>query len=99
MNSPFEMVVAIVLIVTVGRIVAAKMGVTHVVDWRRRKAMGFMQPDPQQQVEVERLRSEVERLSQRVQTLERLAVDPSARLAREIDQLRDAQTGKDMRHG
>ena len=41
--------------------------------------------------EMTRLVTKLEQMDQRLQTLERLAVDPSARLARQIDSLRDAR--------
>jgi cell division protein FtsB len=44
---------------------------------------------PQQRVENARLEEEVKALKQRIQTLERIAVDKEHSLAREIEELRD----------
>jgi hypothetical protein len=42
--------------------------------------------------DMSRLVAKLEQMDQRLQTLERLAVDPSARLASQIDSLRDARS-------
>jgi hypothetical protein len=73
--DPFSMVVAIVLISVTGGL--AK---------RYIDAKGRI--DPAQTAEIERLKGQVGRLEDRIQVLERLATDKSARLASEIDQLR-----------
>lgn len=41
--------------------------------------------------EVAQLRAQIARMEQRLGVLEKLATDPTARLAREIDQLRDGR--------
>jgi hypothetical protein len=75
--SVYTMVVLIVLIVTAGRIYAA-----------RQKA-GLRQPlSGQDSVDKRRLEAEVTRLNERIAVLERLATDPSKRLADEIDSLK-----------
>jgi uncharacterized protein YpuA (DUF1002 family) len=70
--GPFEMVVAIVLIVTVAAIVKSK-----------HKHQGAANDES-----VLALREQISRLEQRVQTLEKLATDPAKRLADEIESLR-----------
>jgi cation transport ATPase len=81
--NPFEMVVMIVLIVTIGRVFGARIG------RRRDKAQGFMgmmQDDP----ENVRQREEIKALKERIAVLERLATDNNSAIAldREIEKLR-----------
>jgi hypothetical protein len=85
--NPFEMVVLIVAIVTVGRIIAAKNGWDFGRRGRRYRDRdgGY---DPQMAAENDRLRSEMTQLKERIATLERLAVDKRSRLADEIDALK-----------
>jgi len=78
--GPFEMVIAIVLIVTIGSIWKAKHGIRrdrhgneHFVDNR----------------ENERLREEVKALKERLAVIERITVDKENSLEREIERLRD----------
>lgn len=70
---PFLMVVMIVAIVTIGKIIRNR-------DTARAAARG----DGLNVEEAARLRAEVTRLADRVKVLERLAIDPSKRLADEI---------------
>ena len=79
--GPFEMVVAIVAIVTIGSIIRARHG-AH----KRRDRTGneVTYTDP----EAGRLREEVKALKDRVAVLERLATDDSSALDREIEKLR-----------
>ena len=83
--NPFEMVVLIVLIVTIGRVVAARYGGTGSRSSRRMAAMQAAETDT---AEAARLRAEVARLNDRIQVLERLATDPAKRLSDEIDALK-----------
>jgi hypothetical protein len=82
-NNPFEMVVAIVLIVTVGRIISGRAG------GRRNRMQNFVdapQPDP----DADRMRDEIKTLKERIAVLERIATDgnSAAQLDREIEKLR-----------
>ena len=95
MNGP-EFIIAIVDIVTLGGIIRAKYGVLSARTLRDRSRRGFggFDHDEQQQLPRDsadsiRLREEVKMLKERVQTLERIAVDKENSLAREIDSLRD----------
>ncbi len=84
--GPFEMVVAIVIVATIGSIVKAKMGV------RKDKWGNETQVGPSaNSAENARLRDEVKMLKERVQVLERVVTDNegSLRLDREIERLRD----------
>ena len=82
-NNPFEMVVAIVLIVTVGRIISGRTG------GRRNRTQNLVdmpQPDP----DADRMRDEIKTLKERIAVLERIATDgnSAAQLDREIEKLR-----------
>ena len=86
--NPFEMVVAIIALVTIGSIIRARHGgrLGRGLDagfGRRRDA------EPAEDPEKQRLREEVQALKERVAVLERIATDSSSNLAREIEQLRD----------
>lgn len=85
--NPFEMVVAIIVIVTIGSVLKARYGIrkdqwgneTHIDEGRAT-------------AENARLKDEVRGLKDRVQVLERVITDnndSSARLDREIESLRD----------
>jgi hypothetical protein len=86
--NPFEMVVLIILIVTIGRVLSARYGVNA---WSRRgrRDRDFIAP-PQDAVSIEdgaRMKAEIDRLNSRLAVLERLATDPSKRLSDQIDAL------------
>ena len=78
--NPFEMVFGIILIVTVGSIIRAKVG------GGRHRGDGY--GDPQGHAEADRLRDEVKQLKERVAVLERLATDSSTALDREFEKLK-----------
>ena len=81
MRDPFIMVVLIVLIVTIGNIVRAKMGVR-----RNRRGEEVFAPDD---AETRALRDEVKQLKERIQVLERITVEKENSLERQIEALRD----------
>ena len=85
------MVVAIVLISTVGKVLRARYGDTGGGRRDRRHAAlrASIQPVGDDGAEAARLRGEVTRLNERIQVLERLVTDPGQRLADEIDALKD----------
>ena len=79
--GPFEMVVGIVLIVTIGSIVRAKHGI-------RRDHKGgdyFVATDNS---ETKALQAEIRALKDRIQVLERIATDKGTALSAEIENLR-----------
>lgn len=83
--GPFEMVVGIVLIVTIGSIIRAKHGI-------RRDNKGnefFTAPD---NGETKALQAEIRALKDRIQVLERIATDSNraVTLDQEIEKLRDS---------
>ncbi len=89
--NPFEMVVAIIVVVTIGNVLKSRNGGSR----RRRRGLegleGLAEQDPAQRIESERLRDEVRALKERVQVLERVITDneKSLRLDHEIEMLRD----------
>lgn len=80
--GPFEMVVAIIFIITVGNIIRT----------RAKYRESGMAP-----AEVTQMQKEIARLRDRVQVLERVITDNegSLRLDREIEQLRDRNRDRD----
>ena len=83
-----EMVVAIVVIVTIGRVLQARYGVVHT----KNGEYVHFRDDPATQAENQRLREELRGMKERLAVLERLATDDNdsgARLDREIEALRD----------
>lgn len=85
--NPFEMVIGIVLIVSIGSIVRAKLGVRQ-----RYHADGGYEVDTSgNAAEARRLNEEVRALKERIQVLERVITDnhSSSSLDREIEKLRD----------
>jgi hypothetical protein len=86
--NPFEMVVAIIIVITVGRVAMARFGVVHS---KPGENVSF-RDDTATQAENARLRDELRGMKERLAVLERLATDndtSSARLDREIERLRD----------
>ena len=81
MRDTFMMVVLIVLIVTVGNIIRAKMGI-------RRHSRHNELPVTDERENV-RLRDEVKQLKDRIAVLERITVDKENSLERQIEELRD----------
>lgn len=84
--NPFEMVIGIVLIVTIGSIIRAKLGVR-----RDRWGNEHSAHDGAATAEARRLQEEVRTLKDRVQVLERVITDShsSSSLDREIEKLRE----------
>jgi uncharacterized protein YlxW (UPF0749 family) len=83
MNS-LEMVVIIVAIVSVANVLKVRRGSRH-----DRAQLLDVTPNIDESNESRRLRDEVQQLKNRIQVLERIAVEKENSLAREIDQLRD----------
>lgn len=83
-----EMVVAIVVIVTIGRVLQARYGVVHTKSGEH----VHFRDDGMAQAENRRLNEELRAMKERLAVLERLATennDSGARLDREIEKLRD----------
>lgn len=85
--NPFEMVVAIIVIVTIGSVLKARFGIHKDKDGNE-----VYRGDGAAAAENARLRDELRTLKERVQVLERVITDgnaSSAQLEREIEALRD----------
>ena len=84
--NPFEMVIAIVAIVTIGSIIRAKVGVG-----RDNQGNEFSLRDNATAAENQRLREDIRGLKERIAVLERVITDTnsSSNLDREIEKLRD----------
>lgn len=92
--NQYEFILAIIMIVTIGGIIRAKMGLPSRRARRDQERLGLGdfdrgQSTPRDDADSIRLREEVKYLKERVQTLERITVDKENSLAREIDSLRD----------
>ena len=85
--NPFEMVIAIVAIVTIGGIIRARMGVG-----RDNQGNEFSLRDDATAAENRQLREDIRVLKDRVAVLERVITDTntSSNLDREIEKLRNA---------
>jgi hypothetical protein len=86
-NNPFAMVVLIVLIVTIGSVIRAKLGIR-----RDNKGNEYAIRDGRDDALVEelrRLRDEVKGLKERQAVIERITVEKENSLEREIERLRD----------
>jgi hypothetical protein len=86
--NPFEMVIGIVLIVTIGSVVRALLGVR-----KDHKGNAFSVHDRAGDdriiEEIRRLRDEVKALKDRQAVIERITVEKESSLEREIERLRD----------
>jgi hypothetical protein len=85
--NPFEMVVAIIVIVTIGSVLKARFGI-H----KDKHGNEVFRGNDAVSSDAARLRDEVRALKERVQVLERVITDNEAsslRLDREIEALRD----------
>jgi|TARA_R110000822_G_scaffold57965_12_gene145349 hypothetical protein len=84
-----EAVVAIIIIVTIGRVMRSKYRAEHgILEDRRGNAIGSQ---PRNDPQNERLQEEVKYLKERVAVLEKIATDDrgSRELEKEIEKLRD----------
>jgi hypothetical protein len=91
--NPFEFVLLIILITTIGGIFKSRFGHRRDRDlegddrgWRGRRTL---MSDPDDSAETQRLKQEVLALKERLQVLERITVEKESSLNREIDSLRD----------
>lgn len=86
--NPFEMVVAIIVIVTIGSVLKARYGIHKDKEGNEVFRGGV---DTATAAENARLKDELRAIKERVQVLERVVTDTegSVRLDREIESLRD----------
>ena len=92
--NPFEFVIAIIAIVTVGNIIRGRQMTRRGIRPQYPFSMLGRWRDDDRRVETEspetdRLRDEVKELKDRIKVLERIAVDKENILSKEIDSLRD----------
>lgn len=87
--GPFEMVIAIVAIVTVGSIIRAKHGIRG-----DRHGGKYSLRDETVEAENRQLREEMRGMKERLAVLERLATDNNSSLDREIEKLRDRNSDR-----
>ena len=80
--NPFEMVVLIVFIVTVGNVLRGRYG------FRNRRGTGDNAIPVEERAETMRLRQEVSEMKERIKVLERIAVEKEDTLSRQIEALR-----------
>ena len=87
--NPFEMVVAIIVIVTIGSVLKARYGIHK--DAAGNEVYRGGATDTATAAENARLKDELRAIKERVQVLERVVTDTegSVRLDREIESLRD----------
>jgi hypothetical protein len=96
--NPFEFVLAIIVIATIGKVMQARYGYrrgsseldedSERGSRRSRRGRSLMN-DPADGAETARLKDEVRALKDRLQVLERITVEKESSLNREIDNLRD----------
>ena len=85
------MVIGIVLIVTIGKVLSARMGINPRLSKRDIKLRGLnlmADPDGVSAVDADRMKAEITRLNERLAVLERIATDPARRLSDEIESLK-----------
>ena len=85
--NPFEMVVGIVIVVTIGSIIRSLLGGRR--SHRGRHFRGHEGNDDRLIEEIRALRDEVKALKQRQAVIERITVEKESSLEREIERLRD----------
>jgi len=86
--NPFEMVIGIVIVVTIGSIVRSLLGIRRDHkggEYHARDRAG----DDRVLEEIRRLRDEVKSLKERQAVIERITVEKENSLEREIERLRD----------
>jgi hypothetical protein len=71
--------------------VALIFGLPCLFIWTRHKRQVMEMNDAGSAPEMEKMRAQLARVEQRLAVLERLATDPSAKLAEQIDGLRDSR--------
>ena len=88
--GPFEMVVAIILIVTIGKIIQTKQKAKHGIV-EDQDFMGTKTHRLLNNAETQQMQDEIRGLKERIQVLELIATDSSSAndLNRQIEELRD----------
>ncbi len=87
--NPFEFVLVIIVIGTIGSILKARYGYRRDSEDRGSGGRQALMNTPEGSAETRRLQEEVRALKDRLQVLERITVEKENTLSREIEQLRD----------
>ena len=89
-GDPFTMVVAIILIVTIGKVLSAKYKAKHGI-LEVEDEDGYVQQRLAKDPDTDRMRDEIKTLKDRIQVLERIATDNNSSndLNRQIEELRN----------
>lgn len=91
--NPFEFVLAIIAMATIGGILKARYGHSRDrdrdFDGRGSRGRRTLMDDEDESAETKRLNEEVRALKERLHVLERITVEKESSLNREIDRLRD----------
>jgi hypothetical protein len=80
--NPFEFVIAVLFMVFAFTIIRHKLGIPT-------RSMREMRGEPTNDVENERLRTQVQRLQERIRVLERIVTDRGVETAAQIEALRE----------
>ena len=80
--NPFEFVIAVLFMLFAFTIIRHKLGIPV-------RSMREMRGDPVNDVENERLRSQVQQLQERIRVLERIVTDNGVQTAAQIEALRE----------
>jgi hypothetical protein len=89
-GDPFTMVVAIILIVTVGKVLSSKYKAQHgIVEVEDKN--GYVQQKLAKDPDTDKMRDEINMLKDRIQVLERIATDNNSAndVGRQIEALRE----------
>ncbi len=89
----WEAIVLIVIVVVIGRVMRGGRWNRETRRWEYDRAPDIAQQQMLEQ--VPQLRADIARLQERVATLEKLTTDPGARLAAEIEALRQIEPARD----
>jgi len=90
--NPFEFILGIILIATIGKVLQARYShgrFRDESDEGTRRGRRTLMSDTDESAETRRLKEEVHALKERLQVLERITVEKESLLNREIDSLRD----------
>ena len=92
--NPFEFVLAVIIILSIVRVIRYRLGDRDAFQkpWIPRRGDGGRQgfvDDGEADGDTRRLRDEVKQLKERLHVLERIAVDKENSVARQIEELRD----------
>lgn len=90
-GDPFTMVVAIILIITIGKVLSSKYKAQHGIIEAEDQYNGTVQQRLAKEPDTDRMREEIQVLKERIQVLERIATDNTSAndVGRQIEALRE----------